>query len=123
MVANGLIEVILYVQDMGSQVAFYRDVMGLAVLYPTGISEYDGEMWVTFSTGTCTLALHGGGRGRLGADAPKIVFGVPDVESARAQLLSKGVEMGEVRSAAPGVFVCDGVDPEGNTFSIESHSS
>lgn len=123
MVVNGLIEVILYVKDMGSQVAFYRDVMGLAVLYPTGLSEYDGEMWVTFNTGACTLALHGGGKGRLGADTPKIVFGVPDVEAARAQLHNKGVEMGEIRSAAPGVLVCDGVDPEGNIFSIESHSS
>jgi predicted enzyme related to lactoylglutathione lyase len=123
MVVNGLIEVILYVQDMGSQVAFYRDVMGLAVLYPTGLSEYDGEMWVTFNTGSCTLALHGGGKGRLGEDTPKIVFGVPDVEVARTQLHNMGVEMGDIRSAAPGVFVCDGVDPEGNTFSIESHSS
>ena len=28
--------------------------------------------------------------------------------------------MGDVRSPAPGVEVCNGKDPEGNAFSIES---
>jgi predicted enzyme related to lactoylglutathione lyase len=73
--------------------------------------------------GGIVLALHGGGQGRLGQDAPKIVFGVDDVEAARAALLANGVAVDEVRSAAPGVWVCDGRDLEGNRFSIESHDS
>lgn len=35
-------------------------------------------------------------------------------------LLARGVLLGETRTAAPGVLVCDGEDPEGNRFSIES---
>ena len=72
-------------------------------------------------SGACTLALHAGGQRRQGADAPKIVFRVPDLAAARKALLVRGVLMGEMRSPAPGIQVCDGVDPEGHRFSIEAH--
>jgi len=119
-----LMEVILYVQDMNAQVAFYRDKFGLEVTYPQGVRDFSNEFWVTLATGQCTLALHGvhgGGRRRLGEDAPKIVFRARDIEAARRELLDQGVALGEARSPAPGVLVCDGVDPEGNKFSIEAH--
>ncbi|WP_420630643.1 VOC family protein [Candidatus Leptofilum sp.] len=118
---NGLVEIIVYVADMDAQVQFYRDVFELAVIYPAGLDSYADQYWVTLDAGGVILALHGGGQGRLGADAPKIVFGVDDIHAARAELVAKGVQVDEVRSAAPGVWVCDGCDPEGNPFSIESH--
>ena len=117
-----VIEIILNVQDMDAQVSFYRDTLSLAVSYPLGVNEYSDQMWVTFDTGVCTLALHGGGKGRLGQDAPKFVFKVEDVAGVRKKLLALDVPMGEIRSAAPGVLVCDGKDPEGNPFSIESQA-
>lgn len=120
-VVNGLIEVIIYVKEMAAQVAFYRVIMGLDVLFPQETSDYSGEMWVTLDTGACILALHGGGQGRLGKDTPKIVFGVDDIHATRAYFLERGVDLGEVRPAAPGVWVCDGFDLEANPFSIESH--
>jgi len=118
---KGLIEVILYVIDMDAQVRFYRDIFGLDVHYPAGLSDYRQEFWVTLDTGQCLLALHAGGLGRLGADTPKIVSGVEDIHAARGHLVDHGVAIGEVRSAAPGVWVCDGRDPENNPFSIEMH--
>ncbi|MCB8975939.1 MAG: VOC family protein [Ardenticatenaceae bacterium] len=121
MKTTGLIEIIVYVADMESQVRFYRDVFGLAVTYPTGLDSYADQFWVTLDAGGAVLALHGGGQGRLGADTPKIVFGVADIHAARAELVAKGVSVAEIRAAAPGVWVCDGHDPEGNPFSIESH--
>jgi predicted enzyme related to lactoylglutathione lyase len=121
MKTNGLIEIIVYVANMDAQVHFYQDVFGLAVIYPTGLENYAKEFWVTLDAGGVLLALHGGGQGRIGADTPKIVFGVEDIHAARAALVSRGVSIDEVRSAAPGVWVCDGRDPEGNPFSIESH--
>jgi catechol 2,3-dioxygenase-like lactoylglutathione lyase family enzyme len=123
-----LMEVILYVQDMGAQVSFYRDLLGLQVTQPAGsgdsagTDDFGGVFWVTLATGACTLALHAGGKRRLGEDAPKIVFRIADLPGARDELLGRGVPMGEVRSPAPGVQVCDGLDPEGNKFSIESHA-
>lgn len=121
MKTNGLIEIIVYVADMDAQVCFYRDVFGLEVTYPAGLESYADQFWVTLDAGGVLLALHGGGQKRLGADTPKIVFGVEDIHEARVALVAKGVAVDAVRSAAPGVWVCDGRDPEGNPFSIESH--
>lgn len=118
---SGIIEVILYVRDMEAQVKFYRDVIGLAVNYPADRPTYADEFWVTLGGGACLLALHGGGQQRLGEDAPKVVFGVQDIENARAELLARGAQLSEVRQPAPGVWVCDGTDPEGNKYSIEMH--
>ena len=118
---TGLIEVILYVEDMNAQVVFYRDKLGLPVEYPAGLAEYGSEFWVLFNAGGCKLALHGGGAKRLGVDTPKIVFGVDNIELTRQEFTSRNVELSEVRSPAPGISVCDGVDPEGNPFSIEQH--
>jgi predicted enzyme related to lactoylglutathione lyase len=108
---------------MNAQVQFYRDVFGLEVTYPTGLDSYADQFWVTLDAGGVVLALHGGGQGRLGADTPKSVFGVDDIQAARAALASQDVSLDEVRSPAPGVWVCDGRDPEGNPFSIESHEN
>jgi predicted enzyme related to lactoylglutathione lyase len=115
-------EVILYVQDMNAQIAFYRDRLGLEVKEPTGVEDFSQVYWVELDTGPCTLVLHGGGQGRIGRDAPKIVFRVADIHSARKFLLERGVKVGEPRSPAPGVWVCDGLDPEENSFSIESQA-
>jgi predicted enzyme related to lactoylglutathione lyase len=114
-----LLETILYVADMPAQVSFYRDRLGLAVKAPAGEADFSTVYWVEFETGACTLVLHGGGQGRLGVDAPKLVFAVADIHAARAALLERGVALGDVRSPAPGVWVADGKDPEGNAFSIE----
>ncbi len=117
---GGLIEVILYVQDMNVEVAFYRDKLGLEVSYPEGSPDFSKESWVALQTGQCTLALHNGGNRRFGVDSPKIVFQVRDIKDVRNELLKRGATIGEVRPAAPGIWVCDGMDPEGNEFSIES---
>ncbi len=114
-----VMEIILYVQDIQAEVSFYRDRLGLAIKEPRGLEDYSREYWVEFDTGSCTLVLHGGGKGRLGQDASKFVFRVKDIEAARSELLGRGVSIAEVRSPAPGVWVCDGKDPEGNAFSIE----
>lgn len=119
-IAGELMEVILYVRDMGTQVSFYRDVLGIPVKEPAGIQDFSELFWVELDTGSCTLALHGGAEGRYGKDAPKIVFRVSNVAASRAKLLQGGVTMGDVRSPGPGIQVCDGRDPEGNKFSIES---
>ncbi|MGH2607110.1 MAG: VOC family protein [Anaerolineales bacterium] len=116
-----LIEIILYVEDMNREVHFYRDLLGLPVRYPARKADLSAEGWVTLGEGDCVLALHAGGKGRLGEDTPKIVFRVEDIHTARATLSDRGVALREIRRAAPGVWVCDGADPEGHPFSIEEH--
>jgi catechol 2,3-dioxygenase-like lactoylglutathione lyase family enzyme len=117
-----LIEVVLVVQDMQAQVAFYRDRLGLRVRAPKGATDFGQVRWVELETGACTLALHAGGRRRIGEDAPRLVFLVEDVHAARDELLRRDVPMGPVRPAAPGVWICDGTDPEGNRLTIEARA-
>lgn len=116
-----LIEAILYVDNMQAAVAFYRDKLGLTVLDPI-VADYSNEYFVEFKTGTCRLCLHGGGERKQGADAAKVVFRVDDIEKARDELTKRGVKLGHVRSPAHGISVCDGSDPAGNPFSIESRA-
>jgi len=117
-----LMEVILYVQDMNAQVSFYRDKLGLTLKEPQDVTDFSEVYWVEFDTGACILALHAGGEGDFGKDAPGITFRVTDIEAARNELIQRGVAMGEVNAPAPGHLVADGRDAEGNRFSIESQA-
>ncbi len=116
-------EIIVYVEDMAAQAAFYRDVVGLKLAPGASVEDALKHGWLPFDTGECIFALHGGGQRRFGQDAPKFVFSVNDVAAESERLLGLGVKMDEPFSPAPGVTVSNGVDPEGNRFSIEAHSS
>jgi predicted enzyme related to lactoylglutathione lyase len=116
-----LSEVIVYVSDMSEAVDFYRDRLGLSVLYPS-CADFSREMWVVLDTGPCKVCLHGGAAKGPRQYGAKPVFGVTDIHSARESLIAKGVKLSEVRSPAPGIFVCDSNDPFGNPFSIEASS-
>ena len=105
-------EIILYVKDMDAQVSFYRDTLSLQL-------TFQSDDWSTFDTGVCTLALHSGSMGEIGTDAPNIVFKVDHLAEVRSFLIKKGVDLSDIRIPSPGIFVCDGVDPEGNRFSLE----
>ena len=115
-------EIILFVDDMASQVHFYRDILGLSIAGPIQ-DDYSAEHWVTFKTGACTLALHSGGRqSPKNCQSVKFVLMVDKLDEVRRLLTPKGVTLSDVRSPAPGVLVCDGFDPEGNPFSLEATS-
>jgi hypothetical protein len=49
-------------------------------------------------------------------------LGGVDLAAARSFLVEKAVRVGEIREAAPGILVCDCLDPEGNPFSLEQKS-
>lgn len=120
LVTEPLMEVILYVQDMQQSVWFYRDVLGLPIRYPQGLSDYSREMWVEFETGDCTLALHGGAEHQP-ASYHEIVFLVSDVAKARQIILDAGIEIGEVRPLEDGAPIAEGTDPAGHRFAIRSN--
>ena len=119
LVSSRQIEIILYVQDMNSEVRFYRDVLGLSIQYLQGLEDYADEMWVAFDLGTTTLALHGGAE-----EAPKalheLVFRVENVARAREMIIAAGTQMGEIRDLEDGSPIAEGRDPTGHRFSIRS---
>lgn len=104
--------VILFVEDVETLGAFYRDTLGLK-LKP---SPDDPGRWPEFEAGACSIALHDGGVPNTSRRAPKIVFYAQDVNAVRASLVARGVKMGRVQSSDDFRF-CDGKDPRGERVS------
>src|SRR6058998_92605 len=79
---------IVFVSDMKRAVKFYRDVLGLPL-------KFESPDWTEFSTGTTTLALHGGAKPKQNvkreshAGLCSIGFYVDDLEKAYAELKAR----------------------------------
>jgi predicted enzyme related to lactoylglutathione lyase len=107
--------VIVFVKDMQTCAAFYRDVLGLL---PHG---YADETWMSFEAGGCLVSLHRGAAGK--GRKPKhvqLVFKVADVATARDELIAKGAAMDEIVRPDESFSFCNGRDPEGNWFQVSS---
>lgn len=107
---------------------FYRDVLGLPVLFEDDMDEY-----IEFDTGSVKISLINRdklpeyvGRGELLTYAPDdastaLTFVVNDIEAATAYLTSKGVRMVNQPANFPDrgfVSVCFH-DPDGNLVELE----
>jgi catechol 2,3-dioxygenase-like lactoylglutathione lyase family enzyme len=104
--------VILYVDDLKAMSDFYENKLGLKVLG----REDD---FVDFDAGGAKLALQAGvsNPGRT-----KVCFYAADVSKARQELIDRGVRMGREPGAGDAVKICDGKDPEGNTFQLSNRA-
>jgi len=114
-------DVFFNVDDMEAAVAFYRDKLGLPV-------KYQSPNWVELDAGNVVIALRRYGSGPAGrpelgvGEGATIVFQVDDLEAARRELESQGVEL------IGGVFEYDDVrlaafkDLNGNVLQIYEHS-
>ena len=113
------LQIILYVQDMASEVRFYRDVLGLHIRYPQNLEDYAEEMWVEFEIGECSLALHGGAQATPD-ELHEMVFKVENVARARQMIINAGIAMDEIRPLEDGSPISEGRDPDGHRFAIRS---
>jgi membrane protease YdiL (CAAX protease family)/predicted enzyme related to lactoylglutathione lyase len=120
--AGALVEVILPVHDMNSQVAFYRDQLGLCIKEPQGVHDFRDFYAVELLTGNCTLKLHVDRQAAGKGEHSQLVFRVADVQSSRERLLANGITVGEIYSPEEGILHCDAQDPEGNSFTLESRN-
>lgn len=83
-------DVFLNVDDMEKAVAFYRDILGLAV-------KYQSADWAELDAGNMTIALRRYGSGPEGrpelgvGEGATIVFEVEDMEVTKAELEGQGV--------------------------------
>jgi len=119
LVKENQMQVILFVKDMAPEVQFYKDLLGLPIRYPEGVTDFSTEMWVEFDCGGFSLALHGGAQ-RLPDDLHEVVFWVEDIVHARDKLVEAGVEIGEIRDLEDGAPIGEGRDPAGHRFAIRS---
>src|SRR5204863_5558386 len=103
--------IVLFTADMPAMIAFYRDVLGLALVK-------DEPGWKELDAKGCVIALHNGSS-QVGKRPPKIGFWASDVAAARENLIGRGAKLGKVMSGG-GLTRCEGKDPDGNPFSISN---
>ena len=115
--------VIIFVGDVQKCAEFYGNAFG----FKTVPSDLPIAEWAELDTGGCRLAFHQahGPNGPIKSSTGsqmnphKIVFHAQDVDAARADLVSKGANMGQIKRFGP-LVMCDGQDPEGHVFQISN---
>ena len=112
--------VMIMVSDMKRSVAFYRDLLGLPL-------KFESPEWTEFSTGTTTLALHGGAKPAAAAQAGEspagtcsIGFNVQSLDETYDALKSKGVTfvMPPTARQGEGIRLAVARDPDGLALSF-----
>ena len=110
--------VFLPVSDVDRAKAFYTDQAGFTVDFDHQVSDTLRFVQVTPPGSACSIAF---GEGLIEGE-PGSVKGlqvvVDDVQAARAELLSRGVEAGEVEVYPWGSFT-GFQDPDGNTWAVQ----
>jgi predicted enzyme related to lactoylglutathione lyase len=112
---------LIFVKDLKRMTDFYHEALGLPV-----IAAPMAPGWVEFDAGAVRLALHAippriarqieiTNPPRAREETPiKLLFEVDDLGEVRHRLVHYGATMFEPKTSG----VCDGLDPEGNVFSL-----
>ncbi|MEI6082990.1 MAG: VOC family protein [Verrucomicrobiota bacterium] len=111
---------IYFTNDVARMVAFYRDILGLAILNPPRAMDYDKSDWVQLASDGIEIGIHRAAKaGNTGLNRNKLVFVVDNVANAREQLGNRGVRMGKHHVASE-FECCDFKDPDGNVLQLSS---
>ena len=100
--------IILFVKDMKSVTAFYRDVLGLT---PDEDQPFPENRFFRFDTGDCKLCLHSASKPNEGRQ--KVVFHVESVYAVHQDLKAKGLRLRPLENE-DGLACFDIRDPEKN---------
>ena len=101
--------IMLFVKDMKTVIAFYRDVIGLI---PDEDQPFPEHRFFRFNTGgDCMLLLHSASKPNEGRQ--KLVFEVESVSAVHQRLKSKGKRLRKLENE-DGRAIFDIRDPEGN---------
>jgi catechol 2,3-dioxygenase-like lactoylglutathione lyase family enzyme len=106
------------VSDVDRAKAFYTEKAGFHLDHDHQVNEQIRFVQLTPPGSACSIALGTG----LGDMRPGSVQGlqlvVPDIHDARAELLERGVEVGEVQEFPWGSFIFFS-DPDGNGWAVQ----
>jgi predicted enzyme related to lactoylglutathione lyase len=115
--------IIFYVQSVEVAKKFYIEHFSLTLID-------EDPTWVLLNAGAINIGFHKIGDQFLKEidvdykfdNNTKIVFEIDvDIEWARNELLSKNIQMREIKTFENYDFwLCDGTDPEGNVFQLKS---
>ena len=126
--------VVVPVSDVDRAKAFYAEQLGFGVDHDTKIGDGMRIVQLTPPGSGCSIVI---GEGVVPDMAPGSLKGlqlvVPDLEAARAQLLERGVDAGEIQvvgqSPTPQPHPLDNVgflffsDPDGNGWAVQQISA
>jgi lactoylglutathione lyase len=112
----------LAVIDFERSIAFYRDVLGLPLLFSDEKFQF-----ASFRAGAIRFAVVGGAESKKMREAKGgdvhagIAFCVPDVDAAYRELAAKGVRFTMTPSKQPwGGYMALFADPDGNIFYLDT---
>lgn len=109
------------VSDVDRAKAFYTERVGLVVDVDVQPAPGVRVVQLTPSGSACSIGL---GSGLPVYDAPPgsvrgLHLVVADIETARAELLDRGVDIGPVQDVGGGVRYAGFADPDGNTLTLQ----
>ena len=117
MTIHGVDHVYYWTRDMDAAVAFYGEVVGLA------LAVRHGNDWAAFEAGPIRLALHGTDGDAVPAGGT-VVLGVDDLDAERRRLESGGVMFDEhVGEVEGGLRFATFHDPDGNPVQLMERPS
>lgn len=106
---------IVFVSDMSAAVAFYRDVLGLAL-------KFESPHWSEFSNDGSTIALHPSSAENPAGSA-QLGFHVEDLDNWHKKLTAAGVRcLTEPRAEQYGIRQAVYSDPDGLRFTLAESS-
>jgi predicted enzyme related to lactoylglutathione lyase len=111
----------LPVSDVDRAIAFYEDILGFNKDFDVRPAEGVRVVQFTPQGSGCSIGF---GTGlEVYAGEPGSIRGlhlaVEDIDAARAELVRRGVAVGEVKDFGGGVRGADFADPDGNSFELQ----
>jgi predicted enzyme related to lactoylglutathione lyase len=106
------------VSDVDRAKAFYTEQVGFHADHDHRVGDSVRFVQLTPPGSACSIAIGRGLVDSVPGSAKGLQLVVDDVEAARAQLLERGVEVGEVQDFPWGSFVFFS-DPDGNAWAVQ----
>jgi catechol 2,3-dioxygenase-like lactoylglutathione lyase family enzyme len=106
------------VSDVDASIAFYTEKVGFMLDHDHTVNDQMRFVQITPPGSACSIAIGTGLTAAPPGSAPGLQVVVADADAARAELLERGVEVGEVQDFPWGRFVFF-ADPDGNPWSVQ----
>jgi catechol 2,3-dioxygenase-like lactoylglutathione lyase family enzyme len=106
------------VSDVDRAKSFYTEKIGFNADHDHAVSDEIRFVQLTPPGSACSIALGTGITDASPGSVKGLQLVVPDIDVARAELLRRGVEVGEVQVMPWGSFIFFS-DPDGNAWSVQ----
>jgi catechol 2,3-dioxygenase-like lactoylglutathione lyase family enzyme len=115
--------VVVPVSDVDRAKAFYRDRAAFVVDHDTQVDDTVRVVQLTPPGSACSIVIGTGLPSMEPGSLRGLQLVVPDMETARSELIARGLEIGEVeilgRPGRPGFAFAHFRDPDGNAWTIQ----